>query len=253
MGKAWAKVKDSDVATKPPVMGAVFLQMATAAMLGGTLIAVCAAIARQSYDCTMAAGVCGVAYVHYTAMGMLRWREASEKLESFGPFNVDQAVALLRYSDWLVTMPLLVLKVLNMARDGPVQTSDFLENEYIPTGLAALAMLMIVCGYVSSAVYGEVDSNKSIFGPRIGLYLVGMVCLTLIYLVLFFTALESESRHTNEVFGFALLWVAYPLVFLSDLMWGLSPNTKDAVYAILDTVSKPMLTLYFVVHVFGVA
>ena len=253
MGKDWKGINKSDIVTNPAALGAVFLQMAMAAMLGGTLIAVCTAIARQSYDATISAGVCGVAYVHYSAMSMIRWKEATGSVDSYGPFQPDQAVALLRYSDWLVTMPLLVLKVLNLARDGTVQASTFLENEYIPTAVAALAVLMIACGYVSSAVYGEVDANKSLFGPRIGLYMVGLICLVLIYLILFFTALESDSKHSTEVFGFGLFWIAYPLVFGADLMWGLSPNTKDASYAILDIVSKPFLTLYFVVHTFGVA
>jgi bacteriorhodopsin len=254
MGADWQKVDVSDAGVvRSSAMGAVFLQMATAAMLGGVLISACTAIAKMSYDATLATGICGVAYVHYTLMSTIRWAQAAGVANAAGPFSFDQAVALLRYSDWVITMPLLVLKILDMARDGTMQTSDFLENQYIPTALAALAVLMVACGYISSAIYGEIDNSNSMFGPRIALFIVGLACMSTIYVVLFFTALESESKHVREVFGFSLWWCLYPAVYLADLLWALKPSTKDIAYSILDIVSKPFLALYIVVQVFGVA
>ena len=224
-------------------------------MLGGAIIGLTTGIARSSYDATMSAGVCGVAYVHYSMMIKVRYTalrasyDTDEKPAALGPLRADALVSLLRYSDWFITMPLLALKILNLARDGATQASGFLEGKYIPTTVASLAMAMILAGYMSSALYGE----RGAYEARIGLFLIGLVCLVLIYVILFFTALESDSKHTNEVFGFGLFWTTYPLVFLLDLAFELEPSTKDVAYSVLDTVSKPFLTLYVVVHTFEVA
>jgi bacteriorhodopsin len=234
------------------------LQIATAAMLGGTLISFAAAIARVSYTSTLSCGICGVAYIHYAMMSKRKMSlTRSDSAANANSYRiVNRHITLLRYSDWGVTMPLLALDLLNKARNGGTDLDDILGNEYIPTLVAGLAVLMIAFGGLPVLLWGEIsDYEKYKAQPlRIVSYFVGLGCLGGLYSILFLTALQSDSTEQNEVFGFAMVWVCYPIVYLLDMMCGNAadaPEKKDVAFAVLDVVSKAFLSLYTVLHAFA--
>ena len=84
--------------------------MATATLLGAVMIGVVAAIVKESYDCTMSAGICGVAFLHYLLIVTIRkgdWEKMAEMTEgtevrSQEHEGTDFMCAVLRHSDWLV-------------------------------------------------------------------------------------------------------------------------------------------------------
>jgi hypothetical protein len=78
--------------------------MATATLLGAVMIGVVAAIVKESYDCTMSAGICGVAFLHYLLIATIRKGDWGKMVESTERVNKDTdfMCAVLRHSDWLV-------------------------------------------------------------------------------------------------------------------------------------------------------
>ena len=240
-----------------PVVSTTALQIASAAMLGGTLISFAASVARSSYTCTLSTAICGVAYMHYAMMTKSKLSLMGSDADYKTKYKqVNRHVTLLRYSDWLMTMPLLALDILHKARNGGTTLSDTLANEYIPTLVAGLAVLMIACGGLPVLLWGEIHEYPEYDTQwlRVFFWFIGLGCLAGIYTILFLTALESDSTQQNEVFGFSLVWAVYPFVYLLDMTSGTmndAPEMKDVAFAILDVVSKAFLALYTVVHSFA--
>ena len=74
-----------------------FAMVATAALLGATIVSLGAGIARNSYHCIMSSGICGVAFFHYLSILMIRTKQyfdSDKETQHYSPH--DHTVALLR-------------------------------------------------------------------------------------------------------------------------------------------------------------
>jgi bacteriorhodopsin len=242
-------------------------QFASAAMLGGAAVSAATAASiglngsvdsengyrSFAYSAVLGTGICAVAYSNYSSMSSIRMERVKqclrashsdcERIISDDTFSIT----CLRYSDWLVTMPLLSLKLLEMASDGPKPLDGVLAWQYIPASISAISFVMIACGFVALLAVGDFDTcnsdTRGIATIRLVLYGVGLVCLVAIYIILFATTHATESPHTIEVYGFSLIWVFYPIVFVMQLM-GFCGAPKDIAFALLDILSKPLLSVY---------
>ena len=223
------------------------LQCTVALLLGGALVSAWTAISQTSYGAALSSAVCGVAFIHYVLILSERMKQQTE--------DSNNRVSGYRLADWLATMPLLALKTLHLARDGPKPLSPFLNSAYIPTAVAATAFTMIMCGVL--AVAGTQRFSVSTGGSclattyRWTLYSIGVLLLGVLYTILFITAIDSESVHMTEVFGFSLLWSVYPLITALEAVLGDTPIV-DALYAAADVSSKVFLSIYSVVIAYGV-
>ena len=252
----------------------VVFQATAAAMLGGAILSMLVAASatfgandmassgKIAYSATLSAAICSVAYVNYSAMTSTRLRtiklcrankryaqqssggEACASEEQLDGF----VITALRYSDWVVTLPLLALKLFGLACDGPSPlTTPLLLWTYIHALLGGVTMLMIVFGFVSLLATGDFEGART---DSIGsglvrwlLCLMGTGCLAFVYYVLFTAAHETQSVHAIEVIGFSLVWVLYPVVFVLQV-FQIGSTYKDIAFAILDVLSKPLLSVY---------
>ena len=238
-------------------------QFATAAMAGGAAVSLGALFLTHlnqnkelCYSAGLSLAICAVAYINYSSMLKTRLRTikacantASGKTNCKRLWNEDDfVVTCLRYADWLVTMPLLALKLLDLARDGPHTLNDgFLTWTQLEAFIAFLAFLMILCGLIALLAVGDFDAcgrdTTALMILRWPMYFIGVACLIGIYIILFATSNETESIHWIEVYGFSLVWTLYPMAFVAQII-GLCGVRKDIAYAVLDVISKPLLAVY---------
>lgn len=241
-------------------------QIASSAMAGGAAVALGALFLAQlndkkelCYSSGLSLAICVVAYINYSSMVGIRLRRVENTpknqnqysgMTTYSPVveNDDFAITCLRYADWLITMPLLALKLLNLARDGPSPiNNDLLTSKYIDATISLLAFFMIFSAVVSLLSVGDFNTCRYDTGPlmllRWVLYVFGLGCLVAIYLILFITTNRTESPHAPEIYGFALIWVLYPIVFVAQMI-GFCGDRKDMAYAVLDVISKPLLSVY---------
>jgi len=241
----------------------VTFQFAAAAMAGGAAVSIGALFLSSlnqktalCYSAGLSMSICVVAYINYSSMIKTRLNTIKACGNAKGNKNDcirykhedDFVVTCLRYTDWLVTMPLLAIKLLDLARGGPnAITSEFLTWVNLEAFVGILAFAMILMGFIALLSVGDFQDCRYDNGPimllRWGLYLGGLVCLIIIYVIIFMTCNETESIHVTEVYGFALLWTLYPIAFVAQI-WGLCGPPKDIVYSILDVLSKPLLSVY---------
>lgn len=275
----------------------IFLQATAAAMFGGALAALGAlaiAVMRitspfyifpttpaATYDCfageiayeaALAFTICLVAFVHYHAM-----RKRREKtVEVYNLAGVTECqltavkkqdtfiVGMLRYSDWLVTMPLLALKMFSMARQGSAHVAydpnDFWNTmyawDYMPGVIVALAFGMILFGLIAKLGVGDFEDCEGWRDPlwvhaiRLVCFALGGTCLVLLFILFVATCDKFDSFWRSQVIGYSAVWFLYPVCFVLSgsfgdrLCWGhlmLCGPRKDVAYAILDCVSKPLL------------
>jgi len=237
-------------------------QFATAAMAGGAAVSIGAlflshlkATKELCYSAGLSLAICTVAYINYSSMLKTRLRtiKACNKQENVQKCKQlqnedDFVITCLRYADWLVTMPLLSLKLLDLARDGPKSLEEgFLTWMNLEAFVGFLAFLMIFNGLVALLAVGDFQAchqdTARLMAIRWGLYLVGVLCLVGIYIILYMTSNQTDSTHWVEVYGFSLVWSLYPIAFLAQIV-GLCGTKKDIAYAILDVISKPLLAIY---------
>ena len=243
-------------------MSFLAFQFATAAMAGGAAVSIGAlflshlkATKELCFSAGLSLAICTVAYINYSSMLKTRLRtiKACNKNEkSYKCMQLrnedDFVITCLRYADWLITMPLLSLKLLDLARDGPKALEEgFLTWMNLEAFIGFLAFLMIFCGLVALLAVGDFESCRQdtsrLMAIRWCLYLVGIVCLIGIYIILYMTSNQTDSTHWVEVYGFSLVWSLYPVAFFAQII-GLCGMKKDIVYAILDVISKPLLAVY---------
>ena len=248
----------------------IIFQAATAAMLAGFVVATLTAAStaldsgpkssKLMYSSVLSAAICAVAYVNYSAMGRRRLITIEKcKGRSTTDYKTGKCMAadeldqfeltVLRYSDWVITMPLLSLKLLDLASDGPCPLSTgLLEWRYVQALIGGLAMVMISSGFLALIATGDFEAvstdNRCSAAVRWSLYSLGLGCLVMIYYLLFLTATEAQSVHIVEVHMFALLWIGYPIVFVLQMFRLLPGIGKDILFSILDVLSKPLLAVY---------
>lgn len=239
----------------------ICFQFASATMAGGTAVSIGALFLSMlnqktslCYSAGLSMAVCVVAYIHYLSMTKMRLRTIKTCQHAKGEdyhrcINEDDfVITCLRYTDWLVTMPLLAIKLLDLARDGPhALTTEFLMWANLEAFVAFLAFVMILMGFIALLSVGDFPAwrhdTASLMLLRVSLYVVGVLCLAAIYYILFTTCTEAQSVHVTEVYGFSLIWILYPVAFVAQVSI-LRGTTKDIVYSVLDVLSKPLLSVY---------
>ena len=205
---------------------AVWAWIGVFAMGAGTIPPLWAWFSRSSesgeshavYYLTLA-GVTGVAALAYLAMalGVGTLSMAAGELE------------VVRYVDWLVTTPLLILYLGLLAR----------PSRRVLAGLIGIDVVIIAGGIVAAATVGTVSWVA--FGAA------GVAYLGLVYglLVSLPRSASAEGDRVRAVFGThrnitVVLWTLYPVVWLlAPTGFGLlTPATEMLVFVYLDIVSK---------------
>ena len=231
-----------------------FLLAAALFGLATTLFYIHAGSTQGTYLAALSAIINAIAAWHYN--GIIKVR-AGEAISKGSEWKIDA----LRHGDWVVTMPLLVLKLHalvgnNSDHDTILQTVDL---------AAFIAALMIALGAfarlgyeeMDGFVYGTMDGYDKIVGAV--LYLGSIACLVLLLIDLF--NLFSDVETPTVVYAFFLVWPAYAVVALLAcvIRQYTDPNeyprfvalAKDVSFASLDIFSKAVFGWHTCSAAFG--
>jgi bacteriorhodopsin len=155
-----------------------------------------------------------------------------ERLKS-GALTLED-VTQLRYIDWSITTPLLLLVLLLFF--------NFTNTEGLRFSLYALIVVvnwtMLAIGYLAET--GSISHTTGVVSG----FLSYAVLLSLVWYTLLH---ESEYAHLKMVFvAFAIIWGLYGVAFLLDT------KSKNIAYNFLDMISKVFFGLFMWVYYGGV-
>ena len=183
-----------------------------------------------------------VAAYHYRAI--LKVRHAAQLNTAMSLRDEELEVDGLRHSDWLVTLPLLVLK-LHYLIDNADQDLFFANAELS----AFMAFLMILFGAFARLAldwglkFGEMGDMQRMW--VLGCYLVSIALLVVLLIDL---GMAQEGGSTPSlIWSFFLVWIGYPIVAIGAFFARSTTKDgdsevlslfKDVSYALLDTYSK---------------
>jgi sensory rhodopsin len=191
--------------------------VATVGMLAGTVFLL---MSSREVDPKWRRGV----YVSAIVTG-IAWYHYQKMTVSFASGDFDTP---LRYVDWILTVPLMLVEVIAVTSVGAVAAAKFKS-----WGLAAV--VMIGAGY-----YGETASAGS------QQYWVGFVVSMAAY-VYILRALQAEggdlkaaeSEQFEKIKQLILVgWVIYPVGYLAPLVGGDLGDLRELLYTIADMINK---------------
>jgi len=191
--------------------------VATVGMLAGTVFLL---MSSREVDPKWRRGV----YVSAIVTG-IAWYHYQKMTVSFASGDFDTP---LRYVDWILTVPLMLVEVIAVTSVGAVAAAKFKS-----WGLAAV--VMIGAGY-----YGETASAGS------QQYWIGFVVSMAAY-VYILRALQAEggdlkaaeSEQFEKIKQLILVgWVIYPVGYLAPLVGGDLGDLRELLYTIADMINK---------------
>jgi len=191
--------------------------VATVGMLAGTVFLL---MSSREVDPKWRRGV----YVSAIVTG-IAWYHYQKMTVSFASGDFDTP---LRYVDWILTVPLMLVEVIAVTSVGAVAAAKFKS-----WGLAAV--VMIGAGY-----YGETASAGS------QQYWVGFIVSMAAY-VYILRALQAEggdlkaaeSEQFEKIKQLILVgWVIYPVGYLAPLVGGDLGDLRELLYTIADMINK---------------
>lgn len=188
------------------LLGATY-SMTLATLLGAASIAALGSSAGQDTSLGLATAVNVVAAVHYSKMTDLYAKGASTRL--------------VRYADWLITLPLLACEL-------------YVWNG---VGVAASAVAMASCflvvlfGYVAHTM----RESRGVYAVASGFSVLSM----LIALLSIFND-TAAGNYAFQTIVFSGAWLGYPFAEFLPV----SESTKDLCFNLLDVFCKGVLAMY---------
>ena len=148
------------------------------------------------------------------------------------------AIGQLRYMDWTITTPLLLIKMFMMVRAHTLKASRLLYYALLGD------LFMIVTGYIGDQ---QLAADGSVLvGPR----LIWGAVSTLGYLVVVYSlyqvyrqyaplAAPVEQRAYRLMAGtIVTLWGVYPIGYILIAVTTINPDTLQVLYSIADVINK---------------
>ena len=179
--------------------------------------------------------IAAIAFVNYLAMA------TGFGVVDLAPFfegTDEKAVYWARYSDWILTTPLLIYDLALLAG---ADTEDI-------AALVGLDVMMIVTGVIATLTIVPVDALGGIDGHRVLWWGVSTGFMIVLLGFLFaglsdkVAQLDSETRSTFNLLRILIvvLWSAYPVVWIigSEGLGVVSLTVETAAFAALDLTAK---------------
>lgn len=268
----------NEASTPAPNNGpnALIARLVLAIMIGAAAFAAMAALSyandKSTLSCAFSSVVCLIAAIHYAGILYIRNQGnddmGSEPMAPLTPeqrFAQDENVDLLRYSDWVITLPLLGFELSHTLRE--ICTVRHPNRPYLADSSTALLLgLVVLFGAIYRFAFFELRSSQPMGINRwIGLpfWLVASGLFLWVYIVLLSTAsLVSSNPKANAIYWFVFVWIVYMLVSIitsvvilcRNISVGepLSPQWtlfKDVCYGVADVISKAALAFYVALDV----
>ena len=148
------------------------------------------------------------------------------------------AIGQLRYMDWAVTTPLLIIKMFMVVHAGPDKNARLLITAVVAD------LFMIVAGYIGEQQL-DADGNilvtaRLMWGAISTLgYLVVVYCLYRVYRDYY----PAANRHEQRAFKWSALtvvtlWGVYPIGYILIAVTTVDPNWLHIAYSAADVVNK---------------
>jgi len=214
------------------------------------------------YLSTLSVAITFVAAVHYRSIVRLREGAQPEWLARSTRANLELQIDALRMTDWLITMPLLVLKfyaILGRAEFGKGYDSFYTAQEQ-PALIAVVMIALGACVRLATDDFAKDGLNAFWTGGALVCYVLALLCLLLLTGELLSATADVANRDVLR--SFFVVWVGYPLVSLVCIVWRRGePDAyrewfvsvvRDVGYGALDCYSKGFFVLLTVGAHFGV-
>ena len=239
---------------------AVFLHVsATILSLAALLTYVRTENLAGAYTAGLSAIITFVAAYHYHAILKVRTQPTLGKDGAvLSDRDEELEVDGLRHSDWLVTLPLLVLKLYAVIGNS---SQDLIFNN--PELSALMAILMILFGAIARLAldwglpYSEMGDWQ-----RWWVFLCYIVSIALLsVLILDLGNATSGSAAPSIMWSFFLVWIGYPIVAIGSFFARSRVDAgssawmsfcKDLAYVFLDTWSKAVFAWWTASRCFGI-
>ena len=197
--------------------------LATAALAGASAMQALAATratdAKTALSNATGSSVCLIAFIHYLCI--------------MRP-GIDATT--IRYSDWLITLPLLLLEIFLICG------IDIVENGWVFLLTCILLLAMLLAGWMSVRSKRR-HPTKSI-QQKVWL-LVGCVCLIAVYWIVLSLFEQTKTGLLPLIsIGFFSLWSLYGVVAVID------GSHTQYMYDILDLSTKAVFGIIVAIHTF---
>lgn len=176
---------------------------------------------RQSV--TLAAMVCGIAALNYLYMKNVYLDGIEEGVKAF-PTEF-------RYIDWLLTVPLMLVKFPSLLGLGQ-------RGRQVMLALVGLAAFMIITGYIGETHPDQTSWHLGFWGAGCvaGAIIMGVLAMAMRELP---ESMHEETRRTITAMSTLVLlgWLVYPVGYLAP-SFGLDADLRELIYNISDVINK---------------
>ena len=226
----------------------VALTFAAAAMLAAGVLSLVTGLSRNSWSVVLMA-----------AINLTAWSVYSRMIDA-----TRNVRAHMRYLDWMVrlpplgarprltpvssqvTLPLLALKLVDMARtDGTASPTGLFASKYLELLVATMAFLTIAVSYYAVAGFGvtlEKAEGRS-YNAFVTCFLISLACMGTSLGLIYALAGQTTSTHLPNIITFSVPWAGYAAVYTWRANMWIDTHVEDSLYAILDVFCKSVFAL----------
>lgn len=231
-----------------------FLASSGAFAFVATLVSIGTGRLASAYAQCLSMLICWIAAYHYYEIVKTREGQPTVGLE----MRADS----LRYGDWIVTMPLLTLKLYAVI-SRPASTYDSLFSN--PEIAAVTSVIMVALGTFVRLGLDELSGWRrlSAISQIAGVTAWALSCVCLLLLLIDLGRAAEGHDDQALLHSFIFVWIGYPLVAFLSATWrytdkadasydGLLSIVKDVCFSCLDVYAKGVFAWYSGSAVFGV-
>lgn len=230
-----------------------FLAAAGAFAFLAALVAIKLGHVSDAYTQALSVVISSIAAYHYLEIAKVRMGEVSVRSE----LEVDA----LRYTDWILTMPLLTLKFYAI-----IDSRQSSYDSIISPQIAAVAsVLMVVLGSFVRLGLDELSGWRRLSATAriVGMCCWVFSCVCLLLLLIDIGRAASTHKEHYLLLSFLFVWVGYPIVTFVSSVWRHLDGAdtpydrrlsivKDAAFSSLDMYAKGVFAWWSGSKVFGV-
>ncbi len=150
------------------------------------------------------------------------------------------AIGQLRYMDWAITTPLLLLKLVSMVK------VRYRDHRALINTLLAADFFMILTGYIGEQQL--TSDNQILVGPKLiwgAISTIGYVVIVVILWRIWREFAQAETVHPEERWAFRLMalmtvtfWGVYPIGYILTTVEGINLNWVHIAFSVADIINK---------------
>lgn len=148
-----------------------------------------------------------------------------------------------------ITLPLLALKLVDMARtDGTATPAGLFASKYLELLVATMAFLTIAASYYAVAGFGVTieKAEGHSYAVFVTCFVISVACMGTSLGLIYALADRTKSTHLPNILTFSIPWAGYAVVYTWRANMWIDTHVEDSLYAILDVFCKSVFALVIV-------